>query len=104
MARCDVAQWHSPARNTRGLWVRAPEGWYHGQQSRNRHPICICIMHVFANLVSAPCPVEPAVPGAASLALSALRLTTLANTQGGASQRPSALADPMFCVLLCREG
>ena len=35
-------------------------------------------------------------PGAASLALSALRLTTLAKTQGGASQRPSVLAGPMF--------
>ena len=35
-------------------------------------------------------------PGAASLALSALRLTTLAKTQGGASQRPSALAGPLF--------
>ena len=35
-------------------------------------------------------------PGAASLALSTLRLTTLAKTQGGASQRPSALAGPMF--------
>ena len=35
-------------------------------------------------------------PGAVALALSALRLTTLAKTQGGASQRPSALAGPMF--------
>ena len=35
-------------------------------------------------------------PGAASLALSTLRLTTLAKTQGGASQRPSVLAGPMF--------
>ena len=35
-------------------------------------------------------------PGAVALALSALRLTTLAKTQGGASQRPSVLAGPMF--------
>ena len=50
---------------------------------------------------------EPAgriVRGLRTLALSALRLTTLAKTQGGASQRPSALAEPMFCVLLCRAG
>ena len=35
-------------------------------------------------------------PGAEALALSALRLTTLAKTQGEASQRPSALAGPLF--------
>ena len=35
-------------------------------------------------------------PGAGALALSALRLTALAKTQGGASQRPSVLAAPMF--------
>ena len=35
-------------------------------------------------------------PGAVALALSVLRLTTLAKTQGGASQRPSVLAEPMF--------
>ena len=35
-------------------------------------------------------------PGAEALALSTLRLTTLAKTQGGASQRPSVLAGPMF--------
>ena len=36
-------------------------------------------------------------PGAASLALSTLRLTTLAKTQGGgASQRPSVLAEPKY--------
>ena len=35
-------------------------------------------------------------PGAVALALSALRLTTLAKMQGGgASQRPSVLAEPM---------
>ena len=34
--------------------------------------------------------------GGCALALSALRLTTLAKTQGGASQRPSALAGPLF--------
>ena len=38
-------------------------------------------------------------PGAASLALRALRLTTLAKTQGGASRRPSVLAGPMLCVV-----
>ena len=35
-------------------------------------------------------------PGAEALALSTLRLTALAKTQGGASQRPSVLAEPMF--------
>jgi hypothetical protein len=35
-------------------------------------------------------------PGAASLALSTPRLTTLAKTQGGVPQRPSALAGPLF--------
>ena len=34
--------------------------------------------------------------GLSALALSTLRLTTLAKTQGGASQRPSALAGPLF--------
>ena len=37
-------------------------------------------------------------PGAASLTLSTIRLTTLAKTQGGASRRPSVLAGPMLCV------
>ena len=40
-------------------------------------------------------------PGAAALALSALRLTTLAKTQGGAPQRPSALAGPLFVCCCC---
>ena len=35
-------------------------------------------------------------PGAVALALSTLWLTTLAKMQGGASQRPSVLAGPMF--------
>ena len=42
-------------------------------------------------------------PGAVALALSALRLTTLAETQGEASQRPSALAGPLF-VCCCVGG
>ena len=49
----------------------------------------------------APMTCEPAgriqdCPGAEALALSALWLTTFAKTQGGASQRPSALAGPLF--------
>ena len=45
-------------------------------------------------------------PGAASLALRTLRLTTLAKTKGGASQRPSVLAGParppmLLCVVRC---
>ena len=53
-----------------------------------------------AHIVPMTC--EPAgrnVRGLRTLALSTLRLTTLAKTQGGVSQRPSALAGPM---LLCR--
>ena len=46
-------------------------------------------------------PREGIFRGLRTLALSTLRLTTLAKTQGGASQRPSALAGPM---LLCRAG
>ena len=42
-------------------------------------------------------------PGAVALALSALRLTTLAKTQGGASQRPSVLAVPMFVCCCVRQ-
>ena len=48
-----------------------------------------------------PKPCEPAgriFRGLRTLALSALRLTTLAKPQGGASQRPSALAGPLFVV------
>ena len=52
----------------------------------------------------APMTCEPAgrnnVRGLRALALSTLRLTTLEKTQGGASQRPSALAGPMFCVVV----
>ena len=50
----------------------------------------------------APMTCEPAgriVRGLRALALSALRLTTPVETQGGASQRPSALAGPLF---VCR--
>ena len=57
---------------------------------------------VCAHIVPMTC--EPAgriVRGLRTLALSTLRLTTLAKTQGGASQRPSALAGPM---LLYRAG
>ena len=53
---------------------------------------------VCAHIAPVPCAVRTRGqkwPGAASLALSALRLTTLAKTQGGASQRPSVLAGPM---------
>ena len=47
-------------------------------------------------------------PGTASLALSTLRLTTLAKTQGGASQRPSVSScncswAHVVCLLLCRN-
>ena len=43
-------------------------------------------------------------PGAEALALSTLRLTTLAKTQGGASQRPSALAGPPIMLVCCCVG
>ena len=48
-----------------------------------------------------PMTCEPAgrnVRGLHTLALSTLQLTTLAKTQGGASQRPSVLAGPMVYV------
>ena len=59
------------------------------------------LVGVYAHLSEAVRTRRRGCPGATSLALSTLRLTTLAKTQGGASQRLSVLAGPMFLCCCC---